>query len=154
MFGSNGNWNRNYNRNGGGGRGGSIVQSGWSIEDSVGNLSKMRDDFASCLELDPDNISVEGVYAAAEMEGEYRGYNEIYKRQSKQQLNAARAVKKQYDAEFQHINQAAQLENQWQQSTARNLQKLSGTLIDLGVTQRQHDGFSAYLDEADRMIQY
>jgi hypothetical protein len=136
------------------GRESEIVKSGYDIKQGLQELSKLKSEFNQALRLDPADCNEETLNRYANAEGQIRGFNVIAKRVSKQKLNAARAMNQTHQIMWQHAQGAAQLELQWQQTVARNLEQMSEKLLDMGTVQQSHAGFAEYVDTADRIITY
>lgn len=138
----------------GSGSGGSIIKSGYSVEGSLKSMGGLREGFSDALSLDAKDANKETIFKYAGLEGLYRGFNAMLKRASKQKLNTARAISQTYSTYLNHANQAAAQELNWQNTTARGLERMSETMIDLGTVQKSHDGFATYCNEADKIIEY
>jgi hypothetical protein len=140
--------------NSGGSSSSGIVKSGYDVDASIQGFGKLRKDFAESLKMNPEDITEDKILQNAEMEGKARGFLSMYKRGSAQKLKVAQALVQTYGAAWQHSQQAAGLENQWRQTTARNLEQMSEKIMDLKTVDRSHTGFASYSDSADKLISY
>lgn len=138
----------------GGGGNGSIIKSGYDVSEGVSGLSGLKSEFRDALSLNTSDAN-EGVLSHySKMEGKYRGLNALLKRVSKAKLGAARGVAGVNQTIWSHANAAARLEVGWQQTTAKGLEGLSETLLDMSTAQESHAGFAEYCNKADKMITY
>ncbi len=131
----------------------SVLKSGYDPT-VVKGASGLRKDFVEALELNPKEVTEEKILAAAKKGGELKGLNEMVKRWSKEKLNVGRQALNLYGTVLGHTNQAVGLEVQWERTTQRNLESLSTKLLDMGITQNQHQGFATYCDKADKLIKF
>jgi hypothetical protein len=131
----------------------SVLKSGYDPT-VVKGASGLRKDFVEALELNPKEVTEEKILAAAKKGGEIKGLNEMVKRWSKEKLNVGRQALNLYGTVLSHTNQAVGLEVQWERTTQRNLESLSTKLLDMGITQNQHQGFATYCDKADKLIKF
>jgi hypothetical protein len=130
-----------------------MIRTGYDPKQIIG-ADELRSKIHQALVLNPHAVSEANINAYAKMSGQIRGATELLKRESKQRLETARAALNARNVLWQHAQQAAALETQYQQGEARNLQQMSGRLIDLGITQEQHSGFSSHLDIAERVMKF
>ena len=136
------------------GRGSDIIKSGYDIKGQLQDLPKLKQDFSQALKLESSDCNEETLDKYANIEGQVRGFNAIAKRVSKQKLNAARAIGQTHQILWQHAQSATQQEMQWQQTAARNLEQMSEKMLDMGVIQNSHAGFTEYVDTADKIVTY
>lgn len=132
----------------------SIIGSGYEAGGLVKQFGALRTKFQNALTISDSDATVAVIEANAKLEGQYRGFNSLLKRASKQKLAAARAISNTYNSYWQHAQSAAQLELGWRQSTARNLEQMSEKLIDLGTVEASHNGYAQYSNVADKLISY
>jgi hypothetical protein len=98
---------------------GTKITSGHNSTDIQG-LSKIKADFADSLKLTEEDANEATILKYAEKSGQYRGFNGLLKRASKQKLNTARATLQTNQIVWQHATQAAQSELSYEQGTARS----------------------------------
>jgi hypothetical protein len=132
---------------------GSIIKSGHDVTKIVG-LARIKSDFASALELTSTDATEATILEYAEKGGQFRGFNTLLARASKMKLNTAKAALKTNQIVFNHANVAAKTELGYQKATAKNLETMSETLLDLGIEQSQHAGFASYNAKADSLISF
>lgn len=150
MFGSS-----SYSSHGAGsGSGSEIIRSGYNVKEQLQDLGTVRTKFQDALTLRDSDCNEATLDKYANIEGQVRGFNAIAKRVSKQKLNAARAISQTHQIMWQHAQSATQMEIQWQQTAARNLEQMSEKMLDMSTTQQSHSGYAQHLDTADRMITY
>lgn len=137
----------------GGRSGGAIVKSGHDLQQTA-NFSQIRKTFTSSLALDNNSANEKQIEETTRATGAIKGKNELLKRASKANLDKASATLQTYNILWGHVQGAANLEKQWQQTTQRNLEQLSSTLMDMKLTQEAHDGFAQYMHQADDFITY
>jgi hypothetical protein len=131
----------------------SVLKSGYDPT-VVKGASGLRKDFVEALELNPKEVREEKILAAAKKGGQLKGLNEMVKRWSKEKLNVGRQALNLYGTVLSHTNQSVGLEVQWERTTQRNLESLSTKLLDMGITQNQHQGFATYCDKADKLLKF
>lgn len=139
---------------GGSSNGSSIIKSGYDTKNQLDGLSNLKSLFSEALMLRPEDCNEATLEKYSNMEGKVRGFNALVKRVSKQKLNTARAIGQTHQLMWQHAQNAAQQEIQWQQTAARNLEQMSEKMLDMNTVQQSHAGFTKYLDTADRIITY
>jgi hypothetical protein len=133
--------------------GSAMIRTGYDPTQLTG-ADQLRSKMHQAMMINPSSCNEKNINAYAKMAGELKAQTVLFKHESKQRLEAARNAFNFRNAQWQHVQGAARLEAQYQASEARNLQGMSETLLQLGVTQEQHSGFSKHLDTAERMMKF
>ncbi|QLF85119.1 hypothetical protein [Nostoc phage YongM] len=131
----------------------SIIKSGYDVTKLAGNTELLKSTFHNALNVpNVKECTEERIHQASKDAGTLRGLNVMFKNYSRETLNVAKAALGLRNTALNHQKQAANLELQWQQGTSRHLQGMSETLLQLGITQKSHEGFTTYCDTADRLL--
>ena len=134
-------------------KGSEILKSGYNPTQIKGT-QKLRTEFSQALDIDPEQAKEGAIKEFAQKHGKYKAMAATVKRLSDEKLGAAKGIHQVYDVVLEHVEKATDLELQWQGSTQDFLEAMSPKLLDLEVGQEQHNGFTEYLDAADRMLQF
>ncbi|AND75625.1 hypothetical protein [Nostoc phage A1] len=143
----------NHSHNASNTSGSAIIKSGYDVTSLAGDTELLKPTFQNALKIGSLKDATEkSIYQAAKDAGTMRGLGVMFKNYSREKLNVAKAALGLKNAAMAHQKQAANLELQWEQGTARHLQGMSETLLQLGITQENHTGFTTYCDTADKLL--
>lgn len=127
-----------------------VIASGYDVKGALPNLKRLHGAVKNGLTITGGDLSVENVQKYETLAGQQKGLNEVFKRQSRAQLDYAREVSKTFSIATNHVDQAMAIEQQLQTNTSRALQSMSGKLLDINSAQSRHSGFAKHLDIADK----
>ncbi|AND75533.1 hypothetical protein [Nostoc phage N1] len=132
---------------------GSIIKSGYNVTNLGANAEKLKTTFQDALNIrDIKDANEKSTYQYTQDAGALNGLALQFKHWSKAKIKTAQAALRLRQAVLGHQQQAAQLEIGWEQSSARHLQQMSDKLIQLGVVENDHKGFTQYCDVADKLL--
>lgn len=130
-----------------------IIKSGYDVHSLAGDTEKLKPTFQNALHINSlKDANETNIRQAAKDAGALKGLLTNFKHYSRQQLEVARNALQLRQAAMNHQQQAAGLELQWEQGTARHLQGMSDKLLQLGIVEENHTGFTQYCDTADRLL--
>ena len=130
----------------------SLVSTGYTLAMPGGD--NLRATMKNALTIDPKNISEENAEKWAGHAGDMKAQLAIFKRESKARLDAANLALQMRGAAYNHLNGAAGIEVRWRQQEARNQQALSEKMMDLRITDAQHNAYSSNIKAAQTMINF
>ncbi|QVQ57057.1 hypothetical protein ELBI_52 [Anabaena phage Elbi] len=131
----------------------SIIKSGYDVTSLGANAEKLKATFHDALAIrDIRDANEESTYQYTQDAGALNGLATQFKHWSKAKIKTGQAALRLRQAVLGHQQQAAQLEIGWEQSGARHLQQMSDKLIQLGIVENDHKGFTQYCDVADRLL--
>ncbi|XAI95703.1 hypothetical protein [Dolichospermum phage Dfl-JY23] len=130
-----------------------IIKSGYDVTALAGNANMLKNTFHQALHIsDIKKCDEKQIRQASKDAGALKGLLTNFKHFSRQKLEVARNALALRNAALNHQRQAAGLELQYQQGTDRHLQAMSDTLLQLGIVEETHTGFTQYCDTADRLL--
>lgn len=138
----------------GGSNNGEIIKSGYDVRRGFQGMGDVKKNFRQALELSKEDLTEDALSNGARLEGRLRGYGTMLNhavRQKQKLANAALNIQRNL---WQHANNSANAELQWQRTEARGLEQMSDKLLQLDMEQKAHGGFAEYCDGADRLMNY
>jgi hypothetical protein len=116
--------------------------------------SEIKRKFAQAQGFQFQECNEANIQQAALVEGETRGMLTVAKELSKQKLKIAKNLQGLQGVMWNHANAAAANEVRWRDTEAKGREKLSLSMMQLGIVENSHAGVVDRLSQADRLIQY